>query len=73
MWFLREQKHTVFGPGNPETAGQGSFQAKERPSQVCFCSLRNHTSVVTGIYLSNATKTTEKQLLILEFYMPSLT
>jgi hypothetical protein len=52
----------VFGPGNPETAGQ-------RPSRVCFCSLRNHTSVV--LYLSHATKTTEKQLLILEFHMPS--
>jgi hypothetical protein len=29
----------------------------QRPSRVCFCSLRNHTSVV--LYLSYATKTTE--------------
>jgi hypothetical protein len=36
----------------------------QRPSRVCFCSLRNHTSVV--LYLSYATKNTEKQLLILE-------
>jgi hypothetical protein len=40
----------------------------QRPSRVCFYFLRNHTSVV--LYLSYATKTTEKQLLILEFHMP---
>jgi hypothetical protein len=37
--------------------------------RVCFCSLRNHTRVV--LYLSYATKTTEKLLLILEFHTPS--
>jgi hypothetical protein len=46
-------------PGNP---GQ-------RPSLVCFCSLRNHTRVV--LYLSYTTKTTEKLLLIPEFHTPS--
>jgi hypothetical protein len=48
VWFLRKQKHTSDGlwPGFP---GQ-------RPSRVCFCSLRKHTSVV--LYLSYATKTT---------------
>jgi hypothetical protein len=41
----------------------------QRPSRVCFCSLRNHTSLV--LYLSYATKTTEKQLLILQFHIQS--
>jgi hypothetical protein len=60
VWFLREQKHASDGlwPGFP---GQ-------RPSWVCFSSLRNHTSVV--LFISYATKTTEKQLLILEFCTP---
>jgi hypothetical protein len=40
-----------------------------KTTRVCFCSLRNHTSVV--LYLSHATKTTEKQLLIPEFHTPS--
>jgi hypothetical protein len=48
----------VFGPGNPRSRG---FPVR-RPSWVCFCSLRNHMSVV--LYLSYAAKTTEKQLLI---------
>jgi hypothetical protein len=44
--------------------------AQETPeTAVCFCSLRNHTRLV--LYLSYATKTTEKQLLILEFHTPS--
>jgi hypothetical protein len=57
VWFLREQKHT----------SDGLWPRK--PSRVCFCSLRNHTSVV--LYLSHATITTEKQLLIPEFHAPS--
>jgi hypothetical protein len=54
---------------NLELNNAGALQAKQRPSQVCFCSLRNHTSVV--LYLSHATKSTEKQLLIPEFHTPS--
>jgi hypothetical protein len=48
---------------------QGRGFPGQRPSRVCFCSLRNHTSVV--LYLSHTTKTTEKQLLIPEFHTPS--
>jgi hypothetical protein len=69
VWFLRECRNTrviVFGPGNPRDRTSRGFPG-QRPSGVCFCSLRNHTSVV--LYLS--TKTTEKQLLILEFHTPS--
>jgi hypothetical protein len=38
----------------PETAGRSRGFPGQRPSRVCFCSLRNHTSVV--LYLSHATK-----------------
>jgi hypothetical protein len=58
----------VFGPGNPRDRRSRGFPG-HRPSRVCFCSLRNHTNVV--LYLSHATKTTEKQLLIPEFHTPS--
>jgi hypothetical protein len=58
MWFLREQKHTNDGLW-PRFPGQ-------RPSRVCFCSLRNHERGFIFIL-----KTTENQLLILEFHTPS--
>jgi hypothetical protein len=56
------------GAETPSTCGLWGFLG-QRPSRVCFCSLRNHTSV--ALYLSHATKTTEKQLLIPEFHTPS--
>jgi hypothetical protein len=75
VWFLKEQKHTSDGlwPGNqrprPSRVCFKTIALVSRPSLVCFCSLRNHTSVV--LYLTYATKTTEKQLLIAEFHTPS--
>jgi hypothetical protein len=45
------------------------FWGSRNTRVVFFCSLINLTSVV--LYLSHATKTTEKQLLITEFHTPS--
>jgi hypothetical protein len=56
----------IIKPHEYKIAGREGFQAKDHHE--CFCSLRNHTSVV--LYLSYATKTTENNL-ILEFHMPS--
>jgi hypothetical protein len=65
FWGRRNTRVMVFfGPGKPPPQG---FPG-QRPSRLCFCCLRNHTSVV--LYLSHATKTTEK-LLIPEFHTPS--
>jgi hypothetical protein len=72
VWFLREQKHTRDGllPKKPPRDCRSRGLPGQRPSRlVCFCSLINHTSVV--LYLSYATKTAEKNLLILEFHTPS--
>jgi hypothetical protein len=44
------------------------FQAKDHHKCVSANSHRNHTSVI--LYLSQATKTTKKTLLILEFHTP---
>jgi hypothetical protein len=68
FWGSRSTWVMVFGPGNPRDRMSRGFPG-QRPSRVCFCSLRNHTSLV--LYLSHATKTTEKQLLIPEFHTPS--
>jgi hypothetical protein len=74
-WCLREQKHTIDGlwPGNPpwppsQTAGQGSFQAKDHHE--CVSAPSEITLVWFYIY-SMPPKTTEKLLLIMEFHTPS--
>jgi hypothetical protein len=45
VWFQREQKHAsdVLWPRKPRGCRSRGFPG-QRPSRVCFCSLRNHTS-----------------------------
>jgi hypothetical protein len=68
--FVIDNAHTVVTFNLASKNNTLSYGPGQRPSWLCFCSLRNHTSVV--LYLSYATKTTVKQLLLIpEFHMPN--